>query len=160
MQLKTPPIVSQLWTKLPDGKYDPSSQVDCGEAVTASALAGFGGPLFSPGCIREAMALPTPTSLTTAQDLATFATKTVVPAKVFAGAGNLLWARLAMLEAHGHYMALLGDWLASGVGHWVLAYHRTPSSVLVMGPYDGEYEQYSNSWVSAHAWDTHVIYGD
>jgi hypothetical protein len=141
--LPMPPLVSQLQTVLPDGTIDPASLTDCGESCMGSALAGLTGVLLSPGCIRQAMGLPSTSGNSNASQLAAVAHLARGEIVVSFHTGDALWKSLGYLRKHGRYALILGHWLSPDYGHWVLAYERDGSAVRVMGPWGNAYARYS-----------------
>ena len=149
--LPIPPIVGQNTALNPDGSVEPDHAYDCGEACWASAFDGYWGIHTSPGCVRQMLGEPASGSGTSAAELGGLwrrfhanAVETVYPSAD-------LWAPLAKLRRFGRYALLLGNWISPTEGHWVLAYERGTTTVMVMGPWDGAYFAYTRARVEAQS---------
>jgi len=155
--LPVPPVISQLWAKLPDGKFDPASQSDCGEACLSSALIAIRDVELSPGCIRQALKLPESGGWSNGEQLADLSSRLGMTAHAQSVGWEVLWGDLGYLRHYGRYCLMLGDWLESGVGHWVLAYERSATEVHVMGPYDAILTSYTREWLQGHLLASQVL---
>lgn len=142
--LPVPVPVAQRLARLPDGALDPDADSDCGEACVASVLSAATGFLLSPGCVRDALALRSGTGVTTARQLTTFLSAMGVATTAVDVSLDGGLRILHRLRHYGRYAIVLGDWVAEGVGHWVLAYEKTPVGFWVMDPWSGAHVLYTD----------------
>jgi hypothetical protein len=119
-------------------------------------MAGQWGVRLAPGCIRQTLQKPHGNGETDAGEVAGLWRALHGKAVITAYPGGEVFAPLAHLRNHGQYALLLGDWVAAGVGHWVLAYERGTQAVSVMGPWDAVYTKYSRPWLQAHSFGSQV----
>lgn len=155
--LPTPPVVSQLQARLPDGQVDPARATDCGWACLSSALCGVKGIDLAPGCLREAAGLSEWNGTSTAAQIVSIGQRLGLDASAAIFGTDRLWRQLRRLRRHGRYVMLLGGWIDPTIGHWVLAYERDATSVEVMGPYSAERFRYPRRIVEARSYGVQVV---
>lgn len=143
-----PPLISQRGAPNPGGSPDPAGDTDCGEACISAAVLALRGVYFSPGAMRQALRLPVDNGRTGSSDLAELWV-------AFGGRADLVditWPNGKLQQRslrHGrHYLPMLGNWIAPGLLHWVLAYANASGGYWVVDPWTVAYRHFPYAEVS------------
>jgi ABC-type bacteriocin/lantibiotic exporter with double-glycine peptidase domain len=135
------PYVSQLDALLPDGLPDPDAATDCGFACVAGIVRALTGLSVAPGCYREALIPEHVDGRSTQADLVRLLRRLGFAAAgatyVDAPDGGREWGDLGKLRFSQHYRICLGHYEGLNFLHWVVAWERETSHVLVMDPLRG-----------------------
>lgn len=140
------PIVGQRAMTLPDGTEDPAGSTDCGEACCSIVLEAFDLAAPSPGCIREAMGLPSSFGDTTAFNLERFLKSYRLDVVTD------FW-RPSQVSVHAHHLRMSGG-LAILLGRWVFP---TSEHWMVTAGIGADELWFSDPWtetILSRTWET------
>lgn len=139
---RRPAIISQLLYLDPDGAPDPAATTDCGESCVSSILATDRQLRLSPGCIRQAWGKPASNGSSTAHDITWICGKLGLTSSRNQGESRV---ELQSKVAAGWWAVALGEWIASGIEHWMLFYDFGPQNLWAMDPWNGKDTEVSNA---------------